>query len=162
MSRTAVRISRPEVRRRVSARHAIARDPDRRPLRQHQRLVPDIVGLWRADAALEDLARLFATTLESAADLAAGESLVFLAHSMGGLVLQRALLNQPSLRDRARHVLAGHSAPDLSETDDPDLPAATADNLAAAPERYLFVGGDPRERGIAVQVGFRVARDDAM
>ena len=36
--------------------------------------------------------------------------------------------------DRARHVLAGHSAPDLSETDDPDLPAATADNVAAAPD----------------------------
>ncbi len=32
--------------------------------------------------------------------------------------------------DRARRVLAGHSAPDLAETDDPELLAATADNVA--------------------------------
>jgi hypothetical protein len=37
--------------------------------------------------------------------------------------------------------------------------AATKAGLAAATERCLFVGEDPRERSVAAQVGFRVARD---
>ncbi len=68
------------------------------------RLIPDIVGLWSADAPLDRLVELFfaATTYSS---LGAYKTLAFTAHSMGGLILQRALLDHRELSDRTSHVV---------------------------------------------------------
>lgn len=69
------------------------------------RLLPDIVGLWSADAEPVDLARLLYTTIMQHAELARYKSISLIAHSMGGLVLQRALLSYPDLRSRLSHVV---------------------------------------------------------
>lgn len=67
------------------------------------RLVPDIVGLWSADAPLDRLAELLLTATKYTS-LNTYKSLAFVAHSMGGLILQRALLGQPELSGRTSHV----------------------------------------------------------
>jgi pimeloyl-ACP methyl ester carboxylesterase len=48
----------------------------------------DIVNLWSADASLEEIA----TELNAAIDLSPYESVTLVAHSMGGLIVQRALV----------------------------------------------------------------------
>lgn len=66
-------------------------------------LLPDIVGIWSANAPLDRLSLL----LHAAATqppLAACKSLVIVAHSMGGLITQRALLDHPDLTKRISHV----------------------------------------------------------
>jgi pimeloyl-ACP methyl ester carboxylesterase len=68
------------------------------------RLVPDLVGLWSANAPLDRLSLL----LEAAASVAPLQryrSLALVAHSMGGLVLQRALVDHPALVARVSHVV---------------------------------------------------------
>lgn len=68
------------------------------------RLIPDIVGIWSADAPLDRLALLLNTTA-TLPPLSGYKSLAFVAHSMGGLILQRALLDHPDLSGRTSHVL---------------------------------------------------------
>ena len=68
------------------------------------RLVPDLVGIWSANAPLDRLAELLATTAAFGA-LSGYRSLAFAAHSMGGLILQRALLDHAELSGRTSHVL---------------------------------------------------------
>jgi pimeloyl-ACP methyl ester carboxylesterase len=68
------------------------------------RFTPDIVGVWSADAPLERLAFLLNTTA-SHAPLDGYRSLAFVAHSMGGLILQRALLDHAGLSGRTSHVV---------------------------------------------------------
>src|ERR1700693_5524627 len=68
------------------------------------RLVPDIVGIWSADAPLDRLALLL-STIASTPPLSDYRSLAIVAHSMGGLILQRALLDCPELLTRTSHVL---------------------------------------------------------
>jgi pimeloyl-ACP methyl ester carboxylesterase len=68
------------------------------------RLVPDIVGIWSADAPLDRLALLL-STIASTPPLSDYRSLAIVAHSMGGLILQRALLDSPELSTRTSHVL---------------------------------------------------------
>src|SRR5262245_36980787 len=68
------------------------------------RLVPDLVGIWSADAPLDRLSLQLSNTV-SVAPLSAYKSLAFTAHSMGGLILQRSLLDVPQLADRTSHVL---------------------------------------------------------
>ena len=67
------------------------------------RLRVDILKLWSADPDLNEIA------LKLRADAKLGalkdyRSLCLIAHSMGGLAVQRALLNDKSLRDRTSHV----------------------------------------------------------
>src|SRR5512138_2648077 len=60
------------------------------------RLVPDLVGIWSADAPLSNLALLLSTTCANSA-LSRYKSLCLVAHSMGGLITQRALVDQREL-----------------------------------------------------------------
>src|SRR5262245_30462236 len=54
--------------------------------------LPDISGIWSADADLSILAERLATDI-GRGTLAHYKSLVLMAHSMGGLILQKALLD---------------------------------------------------------------------
>jgi pimeloyl-ACP methyl ester carboxylesterase len=62
----------------------------------------DLLGLWSADPALEQIAEKLTTTLELEAK---NYRFAFVAHSMGGLVVQRALAMQTELRNRTTHVI---------------------------------------------------------
>lgn len=67
------------------------------------RLGPDLIGLWRGDPDLRLLATHFITRL-SLPPLRDYAALAVVAHSMGGLVVQRALLDDASSRGRLSHV----------------------------------------------------------
>jgi pimeloyl-ACP methyl ester carboxylesterase len=67
-------------------------------------LLPDVVGIWSADPDLPILATLLRTQL-SIAPLQPFQSIVLIAHSMGGLILQKALVDDPSLAARVRDVI---------------------------------------------------------
>ena len=60
---------------------------------------PDILGVWSADADLPILATML-TTQASIDPLKRYRSLALVAHSMGGLVVQRALVDDPELANR--------------------------------------------------------------
>jgi len=63
----------------------------------------DLVGLWRADAQLEEIATMLYSRPEIGVEQYA--TLTFVAHSMGGLVVQRALVKYEDLRARTSHVV---------------------------------------------------------
>ena len=63
----------------------------------------DILKLWSADPDLNKVALKVETDAKTGA-LSSYKSLCLIAHSMGGLALQRALLDDKSLRGRASHV----------------------------------------------------------
>ena len=67
-------------------------------------LCPDFVGGWSADSDLPNLATML-TTQTRIHPLGRYRSLVLVAHSMGGLVVQRALVDDPKLADRASKVV---------------------------------------------------------
>lgn len=67
------------------------------------KLVPDIVGIWSANAPLETLALLLYSST-SLVPLKNYRSLALIAHSMGGLVTQRAIIDHPDLALRTSHV----------------------------------------------------------
>jgi pimeloyl-ACP methyl ester carboxylesterase len=67
-------------------------------------MLPDIRGVWSADPDLPIVALHLITRLELA-PLAPYRSLALVAHSMGGLVVQRALLDSPDLVPRVKHVI---------------------------------------------------------
>ena len=62
----------------------------------------DLLGIWSADASIEEIA----TKLKSTPELAKEnyKALAFVAHSMGGLVIQRTLVVSPELRSRTTHL----------------------------------------------------------
>jgi predicted alpha/beta hydrolase family esterase len=62
----------------------------------------DLAGLWSADAALPEIARM----LQSRPEISANkyDRLAFVAHSMGGLVVQQAIVSSEQLRDRVSYV----------------------------------------------------------
>src|SRR5258708_2394846 len=62
----------------------------------------DILGLWSAEARIEEIAIKLHGTPEI--DKKNYKSVAFVAHSMGGLVVQRALLQSAELRKRTTHV----------------------------------------------------------
>jgi pimeloyl-ACP methyl ester carboxylesterase len=62
----------------------------------------DLLGLWSADPALEQIAEKLTTTLELEAK---NYRFAFIAHSMGGLVVQRALAMKPELRSSTTHMI---------------------------------------------------------
>jgi pimeloyl-ACP methyl ester carboxylesterase len=64
----------------------------------------DIVGIWRADPGLASLAELL-VSLATFEPLKRYASLAIIAHSMGGLVVQRAILDDSALRSRVGYVL---------------------------------------------------------
>ena len=64
----------------------------------------DIAGIWSADPSIITLGGLI-ETVTSVAPLNGYQGLALVAHSMGGLLLQRALLSNATLRSRVSHVL---------------------------------------------------------
>jgi pimeloyl-ACP methyl ester carboxylesterase len=67
------------------------------------RLAPDFRGIWTGDPSIQTLATYLHTRV-SQAELQPHKALVFIVHSMGGLVVQRALLDHPELSTRTSHV----------------------------------------------------------
>lgn len=65
-------------------------------------LAPDLSGVWSADAPIDRLATLLRTTVS--VGLPPYKALAILAHSMGGLVLQRALVDDPSFAGKVTHM----------------------------------------------------------
>src|SRR5262249_26114888 len=61
----------------------------------------DILKLWSADARLEEIA----IELNATPELRPYARLAFVAHSMGGLVVQRAIVKYEELRNRTSHVI---------------------------------------------------------
>lgn len=66
--------------------------------------LPDISGIWSADASLKILALRLAADLELGS-LERYDALTLIAHSMGGLIVQRALLDKPNIADRTAAVI---------------------------------------------------------
>ncbi len=67
-------------------------------------LLPDVVGIWSADPDLPILAGLLRTQLVMK-PLERYQSIALIAHSMGGLVVQKALVDDEVLSKRVRHVI---------------------------------------------------------
>jgi pimeloyl-ACP methyl ester carboxylesterase len=63
----------------------------------------DLAGLWSADARIEEIATMLDTTLTGGPQTYDAVALV--AHSMGGLVVQQALVRSEALRRKASHVI---------------------------------------------------------
>src|SRR5712692_4488594 len=70
----------------------------------HTGLSLDVVGIWRANPGLTSLADLLATRA-AIEPLKRYKSLALIAHSMGGLVVQRAVLDNSDLRSRTGYIL---------------------------------------------------------
>lgn len=67
-------------------------------------LTVDVLGLWSADPDIHKIGeRVVADVLHG--QLAGYGAVAFIAHSMGGLVTQRALLNSPELVRKTSHVM---------------------------------------------------------
>lgn len=66
------------------------------------KFAPDLAGIWSADAPIDKLATLFRTTLGFG--LPAYKTFALLAHSMGGLVVQRALVDDSELAKKTSYV----------------------------------------------------------
>jgi pimeloyl-ACP methyl ester carboxylesterase len=64
----------------------------------------DLAGIWSADPALITLGGLL-NAVTDVPPLSSYQALGLMAHSMGGLLLQKALLTNPALRERVSHVL---------------------------------------------------------
>ena len=67
-------------------------------------LMPDVRGFWEADPSIPLLANYLRDGTRLA-PLDGYEGLALVAHSMGGLVVQQALLDDPELADRVSHVV---------------------------------------------------------
>ena len=65
---------------------------------------PDFLGVWSADPDIPTLATMLKTQA-SLDPLRRYRSLAVVAHSMGGLVVQRALVDDPGLANRADKVI---------------------------------------------------------
>ena len=66
---------------------------------------PDLLrNLWSADASIDKLALQVATDINEGS-LSQYDSIVLIAHSMGGLVTQRAILNSETLASKAHAVI---------------------------------------------------------
>jgi len=67
-------------------------------------LLPDVVGIWSADPDLPILSTMLCTELQ-VPPFQDYKSLALIGHSMGGLIVQKALVQDPQLAKRVKHVL---------------------------------------------------------
>jgi tetratricopeptide (TPR) repeat protein len=67
-------------------------------------MLPDLVGIWSADPDLPILSTMLCTQLQ-VPPFRDYRSLALIGHSMGGLIVQKALVQDPQLAKRVRHVL---------------------------------------------------------
>lgn len=67
------------------------------------RLAPDFRGIWSGNPSIKTIAD-YLYTRTKLGDLVKYDALVFIAHSMGGLAVQRALLDNDDLMQRTSHV----------------------------------------------------------
>ena len=67
-------------------------------------MLPDVVGVWSADPDLPILSTMLCTTLQ-VPPFNNYASLALIGHSMGGLIIQEGLLQDPELAKRVSHVL---------------------------------------------------------
>ncbi len=67
------------------------------------KLMPDLRGMWAGDPGIETLGTYLHTRATQAP--LKDRRLALIAHSMGGLVVQKALVDFPDLTDRISHVL---------------------------------------------------------
>lgn len=95
------------------------------------RIFPGIPG-WSGPPGIQTLATDLCTTL-SHAPLADRRAIAIIAHSMGGLVAQRAILDNPELAGRVSHLL-------LFGT--PSAGLEKADRLSGINEQIRDMGGD--------------------
>ncbi len=75
-------------------------------------LLPDLRNVWSADAGLDQLALYLKTAIEHD-PFADYDAIAFVAHSMGGLIVQRALVDSGALANRTSHVFLYGSPPML-------------------------------------------------
>lgn len=66
-------------------------------------LAPDVTGVWEGDPEIHSIAATLATFAGTALDRY--KALILAAHSMGGLVVQRAVLDDPKLRERVDKII---------------------------------------------------------
>ena len=66
--------------------------------------LPDIVGVWSADPDLPILATMLCTQL-GLPPFSEYASLTLVAHSMGGLIAQQALVDDPAIAHRLQHLI---------------------------------------------------------
>ena len=64
---------------------------------------PDLRGIWSSDAKLEEISKMVSGHAELSDEKYS--TLAFVAHSMGGLVVQRALLDDEDLQNRTTRVV---------------------------------------------------------
>ncbi len=62
---------------------------------------PDFPIIWSGNPQLDTLALRFCTTMQLHQEY---DQIAIIAHSMGGLIMQRALLETPTLSDRVKHL----------------------------------------------------------
>src|SRR6516225_7360485 len=67
-------------------------------------LLPDVVGVWSADPDLPILSTMLSTQLDIT-PFSRYRALALIAHSMGGLVVQKALVDNPQIAARVRHLI---------------------------------------------------------
>ena len=65
---------------------------------------PDIMGVWAADPDIPTLSHLVATRC-MISDLGQYRELAFVAHSMGGLIIQRMLLDEEEIANKTSHFI---------------------------------------------------------
>jgi pimeloyl-ACP methyl ester carboxylesterase len=66
-------------------------------------MLPDVVGVWSADPDLPILSTMLCTQLQ-VPPFRDYKSLALIGHSMGGLIVQQALVQDPQLAQRVKHV----------------------------------------------------------
>jgi pimeloyl-ACP methyl ester carboxylesterase len=91
----------------------------------------DLLGLWSADPKLEEIATKLYTSLQTKGKKY--DRVAFVAHSMGGLVVQRALVKYDDLRNqRTSHVvLLGTPSAGLDSAEAVSFLKQQIDNMAA-------------------------------
>lgn len=90
--------------------HAVCADPrvtdwDVHSFGYATHLRVDLRRVWRADPGLKPIAKALVTAMTGTTPFNAYQRLVLVAHSMGGLVVQRAVLDNEALRNRTDLVI---------------------------------------------------------
>jgi pimeloyl-ACP methyl ester carboxylesterase len=120
----------------------------------------DLLGIWSADAALPEIATKLYTTLDSEVSPNKYKAIALVAHSMGGLVVQEALVRYPDLRLRTNTlVLFGTPSAGLAKADKLSFIKQQIENMREDSDfiknlrthwSQLALDSDPRMRFITV------------